>query len=526
MSSSARYIDGLVVLTCVAALLLWWALFHNAQLDDPFITFRYSRNLINGFGPVWNPGEPPVEGYTNFLWMILCAAGLAAGFEPLMFARLVGILAMAAILVVGASSVNPLASRREAWRFFALALALNPIVGFYAVSGMETLLFALLAFCGACLYARSLRGDGARDRVVAALFFAAAALCRPEGLGCFGIALIYQLLPRHRPHRRPLAQLVLPFLAIWGVFFLWRLSYYGQLFPNTYYAKQTGDLWFRLRGFLSYFAPGFAVLLGIPLVALLCDAAARAPGDGADLDEAAGFFRFAAVAYFSYLTLIGGDDQGAFPSYRLFVPGLPLVYAAVMAPIARFARAAGSSFRGRLTPALLLAATVLATGGELRALVKLGLPSVGSTTRLGDLPALILDAQPTDPRFVALAKWIVETTPRDAVIACGWAGVVPYLSDRRFIDLLGLNDAHIAHVPRRQGGVDSKFDAPYVLSRNPALIILNVDPQIAAGTPETIARSVWRLGEREMLYALKSDPQYRLDLTAPGNLTVFRRVAP
>ena len=37
--------------------------------DDAMISMRYARNLANGFGLVWNPGER-VEGYTNFLWTI------------------------------------------------------------------------------------------------------------------------------------------------------------------------------------------------------------------------------------------------------------------------------------------------------------------------------------------------------------------------------------------------------------------------------------------------------------------------
>jgi arabinofuranosyltransferase len=34
--------------------------------DDAYITYRYARNVVRGYGPVYNPGER-VEGYTNFL---------------------------------------------------------------------------------------------------------------------------------------------------------------------------------------------------------------------------------------------------------------------------------------------------------------------------------------------------------------------------------------------------------------------------------------------------------------------------
>ena len=38
--------------------------------DDAMISMRYAKNLIAGNGLVWNPGEQPVEGYTNPLWVL------------------------------------------------------------------------------------------------------------------------------------------------------------------------------------------------------------------------------------------------------------------------------------------------------------------------------------------------------------------------------------------------------------------------------------------------------------------------
>lgn len=40
--------------------------------DDAYISFRYLDNWLNGLGLVYNPGER-VEGYTNFLWIVLLA---------------------------------------------------------------------------------------------------------------------------------------------------------------------------------------------------------------------------------------------------------------------------------------------------------------------------------------------------------------------------------------------------------------------------------------------------------------------
>ena len=55
----------------VILLLHGWFYFHYTS-DDAYISYRYARNLADGVGLVWNPGEH-VEGYTNFLWVMMLA---------------------------------------------------------------------------------------------------------------------------------------------------------------------------------------------------------------------------------------------------------------------------------------------------------------------------------------------------------------------------------------------------------------------------------------------------------------------
>ena len=54
-------------------LLAWLSSVAWFLTDDAFISFRYTRNLLEGHGLVFNPGER-VEGYTNFLWILELAA--------------------------------------------------------------------------------------------------------------------------------------------------------------------------------------------------------------------------------------------------------------------------------------------------------------------------------------------------------------------------------------------------------------------------------------------------------------------
>ncbi|NJO07855.1 MAG: hypothetical protein HC876_21335 [Chloroflexaceae bacterium] len=121
-------------------------LFGTWLMDDAFISFRYSRNLIEGHGLTFNPGGAIVEGYTNFLWVIYIAGGLALGFEPVL-------LAQATTLAIALFCLTACYGLARQWlgTRWALAapvlLAAMPAFLTYSArgSGMETALVALLA---------------------------------------------------------------------------------------------------------------------------------------------------------------------------------------------------------------------------------------------------------------------------------------------------------------------------------------------------------------------------------------------
>src|SRR4051812_9407292 len=85
--SSPAFLVGLLA----PALLLVVNMVRAAPLtiDDAYITYRYARNLVRGFGLVYNPGER-IEGYTNFLWTLLVAGGLKLRLEPNVVTKVLG----------------------------------------------------------------------------------------------------------------------------------------------------------------------------------------------------------------------------------------------------------------------------------------------------------------------------------------------------------------------------------------------------------------------------------------------------
>jgi hypothetical protein len=66
----ARHLPVLAALTVFGG---HGALFGGWLIDDAGISFVYARKPVTGHGLVSQPGLAPVEGYSNFLWVLLVA---------------------------------------------------------------------------------------------------------------------------------------------------------------------------------------------------------------------------------------------------------------------------------------------------------------------------------------------------------------------------------------------------------------------------------------------------------------------
>lgn len=74
------------------------------------------------------------------------------------------------------------------------------------------------------------------------------------------------------------------------------------------------------------------------------------------------------------------------------------------------------------------------------------------------------------------AEWLDRHAPEGSLVAATPAGAIAYYSRMRIIDMLGLNDVHIAHFGRTGYGWDpaghEKGDGKYVFSRSPDFVLL------------------------------------------------------
>ena len=87
---SGQRLLAVALLAAAVAFFLVEAWPQRVPLDDSFISFRYARNLLEGHGLVYNPGEP-VEGYTNFLWTLVMTIPFWLDLDPIIFSQHLGL---------------------------------------------------------------------------------------------------------------------------------------------------------------------------------------------------------------------------------------------------------------------------------------------------------------------------------------------------------------------------------------------------------------------------------------------------
>src|SRR5215471_13513339 len=107
--------------------------------DDAYISFRFARNLAEGYGLVWNIGGEPVEGYTDPLWVFLLSGVCRLGFDIEKIYPWLAIGATLGTIVLILNLVQPKAGRVHPWVTAIVAFYLSDrYAATHTVSGMET----------------------------------------------------------------------------------------------------------------------------------------------------------------------------------------------------------------------------------------------------------------------------------------------------------------------------------------------------------------------------------------------------
>ncbi len=309
-----------------AVLLAWWQWEYRGYVkDDAYISLRYARNLVEGHGLVFNRGDR-LEGYTNFLWILMSTPAFVLGIDPLAWVKGLGCLFGQLALVVTYSIARFFGGDRSDWAsFVAPALwASSTSVVLWSMGGLEPTFMAVVGG-GGTLFAMKAwvaedPGEARRHAIASALLLAAAAVCRPDAHAIFLVAAgfvgLRVLLDRRlAPHWLLWAGI---FTAIVGPYHVWRYLYFGSLLPNTALVKAAAgpEVWDAGVKYVRSLL-GFNVNPAVFGLALLAPLAA-----GRRLVKVWGLLLV--VAYLLYLVKIGRDEMKYF---RLFLPVYPVALA-------------------------------------------------------------------------------------------------------------------------------------------------------------------------------------------------------
>ena len=177
----------------------------------------------------------PVEGFSNFLWVVALAPFLLLRiFDPVWTPKiLAGALVLAALVVVDRSLRKHDVSAPARW-FTLVAVAVSPPIVIWTMSGLENSLTLLLAAAYATTLASRPRAWEIKSAVLAALL----AMTHPELMLLAGTGLIV-CLAGIREHPRSAATFGAFFGGIMAAFVGFRLWVFGLPLPHTYYAKRT-----------------------------------------------------------------------------------------------------------------------------------------------------------------------------------------------------------------------------------------------------------------------------------------------
>ncbi|MEO5761249.1 MAG: hypothetical protein ABIR28_02965 [Vicinamibacteria bacterium] len=281
--------------------------------DDAYITFRHIAQFLAGNGLTYNTLEH-VEGFTHPLWaVLLCIFGwLGAPISGT--AVTMDLLCASALLLAIAwrdQENGPLA--------VALLVSCSGFIDF-ATSGLETPMTMLLIYIA--YRTRSLVDTPVRAGIALGLAY----LCHPDvAVLALGPMILFSIEAQRRGWRQSRAAILRFGVSLasapiaWHIFRLW---YYGDVLPNTYYAKNGGSYWSQGLAYVMDFATyaplsaaGFLLVGGLAIV---------------DLSRGAGLERWrrsagimAIVVHMTAITRVGGDFMG----FRLLLPDLAVVAA-------------------------------------------------------------------------------------------------------------------------------------------------------------------------------------------------------
>jgi len=244
VGSEWRFIAVIATATALHSLLT--VDFSLAPAEDAAMLMRYAKHVADGHGIVWNVGEPPIDGATDFLFMIAIAAIMKLGVALELATRgliIAAHVATACLVYWGVRVISGVP------RAIALASVAYLIVGPATVYISTYFGAPVFAACATATWVCALaimRGGPTRKLSIAfGLLALVTGLVRPEGVLLVSLMLASIVICLGiKPSFSVVSAFVIVFGTLGLAYFLWRWNYFGHPLPNPFYKKGGGTLHF------------------------------------------------------------------------------------------------------------------------------------------------------------------------------------------------------------------------------------------------------------------------------------------
>lgn len=452
-----RFLLGWAAVFCFGLLLYR---FRYILIDDPYITFQYARNVVEGHGLVFNPGER-VEGYSNFLWLWVCAFFIALGMkDPLFAVQAVSValsLGVILLMTVGLGGRWKDAEGRSLGDspYGAVLLACSYPFAVWSWGGLETIQFSAVVFLCALWTARCAVQPGRFTPFTLGVLLLLGGLSRPEGpmVLIFPMVAAVLIFLRSKQLCKPLIFPVSFFCLGYSFYLAFRLFYYGTIIPNTVSAKVGGSFFHSLANGFRYF---FEYAIGAPLllialtIVMVLFSLRKWRKDGTEQQLVVLLCGVFIVLQTVFIILVGGDWM---PGMRFIVPLLPCLCFVAGRQLEVFPR---------FVAFVLIAFFVVCVPIEAHRERIQNYQSLEWLRRSAQFQRTTISLQKVGEEIATLANG-------SETIALSEVGVIPYYARLHTIDMLGLIDPEIGNLG---GGLHENYSGKIVLDRKPEFILL------------------------------------------------------
>lgn len=513
-----RYIPVLLVVIALSARLIPGP----RIIDDSYITYRYSRNILAGNGFVFNPGERVLGTTTPLYTLILVGIGSVTGGTNAPFPIISWLLnaIIDSVSCVLLWQIGKIIVSNRVGIILSILWAIAPFSVTFSIGGLETSLFILFLLLTSYFFIRS---------YILYIWLCASLmiLTRPDALiFLMPLFLLPVLFPLHRKIYQPRAILLsaIP-LILWFAFGFW---YFGSPLPHSLAAKS-----------VAYQLPSNAAFVRLIQHYLTPFSEQYAFGT--------------AILYGSLLVYPALFIIGFIAIYRK----ISLALALLIYPITYFLTFAivhPLIFRWYLTPPLPFYFMTLLAGAEslLQRIILRFKPEISATPsppRKLDF-AFVSNSLITlfllIPIILSLKGWvfkpdhgnnapspemawvkleelykrasgdILAVSSPDAVVAAGDVGVLGYFTDRNILDTVGLNSpvsSSYYPLPKSDYVINYAIPTKLILDQKPDLVVF-----LEAYGRNTLLRS------QEFLIHYHQIKEYQTDLYGSRGLLLYQKV--